>query len=138
MTHEECEAIYNNWRNAEAEIRKRLRLIKRANTSTTNEMPNVFYDNNGLFDPSNPRDPLNDLQDYDNWQNDVPKKRVRQRHAANMKPIKVARSFPDNDIFDNNGNVDTMNDFENNENMMHYDDNDLDIEGIDPDENEHM
>ena len=90
MTSEDREATYNNWRNEEANRRKRLRLISRQNNGESEDMPNIFYDNNGSFDPYNPDDPWNDLRVHDNWQNEVPniknipKKRKRAKILRNL------------------------------------------------------
>ena len=152
MTPEDREATYNNWRNEEANRRKRLRLISRQNNGESEDMPNIFYDNNGSFDPYNPDDPWNDLRVHDNWQNEVPniknipKKRIRKQHVLTDKHIANIGSFPivhydnnNNHIFDPTKPHDPLNDLhvhENWQNQVPYnDENILYDENIVDDEN---
>lgn len=161
MTPEEREATYNNWRNAEAETRKRLRLIKRENISENepgkrqkisdmDEMQEVYYDNGDKpFDPYRPDDPLNDLQETANWETEqMPKKRAREPPAVQAKPIKnmwtpPTVNFVEEANFDASRPYDPMNDLQETANWEnevpsqeeYIDlDEDLMIEGIDVEE----
>ncbi len=167
MTPEEREATYNNWRNIEAETRKRLRLMKRENigenepvkrqkisdmdeTPDTDEMPEVYYENGDKpFDPYSPDDPKNDLQETANWDMEqMPKKRAREPAAVKPKPIMnmwtpPTVNFVEEGEFDASRPYDPMNDLQEtanweNEVPSQEEDIDLDedlmIEGIDVEE----
>ena len=149
MTPEEREATYNNWRNAEAETRKRLRLIKRENISEnepgkrqkiseTDEMQEVYYDNGDKpFDPYRPDDPLNDLQETANWETEqMPKKREREPPAVKPKPIKnmwvpPTVHYEEEGEFDASRPRDPMNDLQNTanwENEVPSQEEDIDLD----------
>lgn len=154
MTPEVREATYNNWRNKEANRRKRLRLMSRENNVDSADMPTIFYDNNGSFDPYNPDDPLNDLPNHANWQNEVPnirnmpKKRIRKQPVLTDKLIANIGSFP-MVHYDNNGSFDPakphdpLNDLpehENWQNQVPYNDENIpyDENNVDHENNLHI
>lgn len=164
MTQEEREATYNNWRNVEAETRKRLRIIKRENIGEnesvkrqkigeTDEMSEVYYDNGDKpFNPYSPDDPLNDLPTTENWDiEQMPKKRARETTmAVQSKPIKNIWIPPmvhsaEQGEFDASMPYDPLNDLQETANwenevpnqepdVIEDLDEDLMIEGIDMDE----
>jgi hypothetical protein len=130
MTPEEQEATYNNWRNIEAETRKRLRLMKRENIgeneplkrqkiSESDEMPEVYYEDEIIpFDPYNPEDPKNDLATTENWDMEqMPRKRAREPAAVKPKPIMnmwtpPTVNFVEEANFDASRPYDPMNDLQ--------------------------
>ena len=98
MTPEEREMVYNEWRNIEAENRKRLRMKKRMSaqeeSSTENpikmededeDFPEVYYEDEIIpYDPYNPEDPKNDLKDMQDWEVN-PRKKAKKRVSAPTK-----------------------------------------------------